>query len=111
LVLIDDGYRREGTPSAAVRVPEHSEALAPIACAGALPLEEVPSIEKVNRRNTRQIRKRADELAKLLPGKEAVFAASVRAQEEACASLESHVVCVTWVLEKPDQERSIHETR
>lgn len=52
MVLIDDGYRREGTPSAVVRVPEPSEALAQIARAGAILLEEVPgdpeSIEKVN---------------------------------------------------------------
>jgi SAM-dependent methyltransferase len=104
LIVIDDAYRPEGTASAAIQVPERSEALAQIARAGALLLEEVPgdpgSIEKINRRNTRQIRKRADELAKLLPGKKALFAAYVRAQEEACASLENHVVCVTWVLKK-----------
>jgi hypothetical protein len=39
------------------------------------------------------------------------LAAYVRAQEEACASLENRVVCVTWVLKRPDQERSIHEAR
>jgi hypothetical protein len=51
------------------------------------------------------------EPARSLPGKEALFAAYVRAQEEACASLENRVVCVTWVLKNPDQERSVHEAR
>jgi SAM-dependent methyltransferase len=106
LMVIDDAYRREGSPSAPGPVPGRSEALAQIARSGALLLEEVPgdpgSLEKVNRRNTRQIRRRADELANLVPGKEALFAAYVRAQEEACACLENDVFCVTWVLKKPE---------
>ena len=105
LIVIDDACRREGVPSAASPVPERREALAQIARAGALLVEEVPgdpaSIEKINRRNTRQIRRRAEELAKLLPEKAALFEAYVESQEKACASLESQVVCVTWALKKP----------
>ena len=41
-------------------------------------------------------------MARLLPEKKALFAEYVRAQEEACANLENHVVCVTWVLKKPE---------
>ena len=106
LIVIDDVYRREGASSAAGKVPDRTEALAQIARAGAVLVDEVPGdpadIEKVNRRSTRQIRRRAEELAKLLPGKEDIFAGYVRAQEEACADLESQVVCVTWVLKKPE---------
>jgi 2-polyprenyl-3-methyl-5-hydroxy-6-metoxy-1,4-benzoquinol methylase len=105
LIVIDDACRREGA-SAATEVPERAEALAQIARAGALLIEEVPgdpaSLKKVNRSNNRQIRRRAGELAKLFPGKEPLFTAYVRAQEEACACLEHQVDCVTWVMKKPE---------
>jgi 2-polyprenyl-3-methyl-5-hydroxy-6-metoxy-1,4-benzoquinol methylase len=105
LIVIDDACRREGSSSAAATVPERQEALAQIARAGAILVEEVPGdpaiIEKINRRIIRQIRRRAEELALRRPEKAPVFEAYVEAQIEACASLESEVVCVTWAMKKP----------
>ena len=105
LLVMDDAYAEDGKPT----VPPYlarSDLHAAFGRTGWAIVEERSgggADSEENAAMTARIRRRAAELASRNPSLAQVFDAYVRAQEKECESLETRLICSTWLLRREER--------